>query len=169
MSGITSGPLAITGSAVVSKGRCMCHCMCLYIVCSAYRACSCSLFFKAPYPYPPFIIRVLIGHRRSENSSATTQNSPAKFCLFPDRALPFHDNPPFTLQYSPVSPILNETPVLLYYLYCLIHYSPSRFSTVLPFQCDGCWGWGAGAGFFWQAWLVAGFQAGWTVGCLGLG
>ena len=50
-------------------------------------------------------------HYASEirNSSATTQNSPAKFCLFPDRALPFHNNPPVTFQYSPVSPILNET------------------------------------------------------------
>ena len=54
--------------------------------------------------------RVFIRHRRSENSSATTQNSPAKFCLFPGRALPFHDNSPVTLQYSPVSPILKETP-----------------------------------------------------------
>ena len=54
--------------------------------------------------------RVFIRHRRSENSSATTQNSPAKFCLFPDGALPFLNNPPVTFQYSPVSPILNETP-----------------------------------------------------------
>ena len=64
MSGITSGPLAITRSAVVSKGRCICHCTCLYVVCSAYRTCSCSLFFNAPYPYPPFIIRMFIRHRR---------------------------------------------------------------------------------------------------------
>ena len=47
--------------------------------------------------------RVFIKHRRSENS-------PAKFCLFPDRALPFHNNSSVTFQYSPVSPILNETP-----------------------------------------------------------
>ena len=32
-----------------------------------------------------------------------------KFCLFPDRALPFHNNPPVTFQYSPVFPIVNET------------------------------------------------------------
>ena len=49
-----------------------------------------------------------LGNRRSENSPATTQISPAKFCLFPERALPFHNNPPLTLQYSPVIPILNE-------------------------------------------------------------
>ena len=54
--------------------------------------------------------RVFIKHRRSENSPLTTQNSPAKFCLFRDRALPFHNNSPVTFQYSPVSPILNETP-----------------------------------------------------------
>ena len=43
---------------------------------------------------------------------ATTQNSPTKFCLFPERDLPFHNNPPVTLQYSPATPILNENPVL---------------------------------------------------------
>ena len=43
---------------------------------------------------------------------APTQNSPTKFCLFPERDLPFHNNPPVTLQYSPATPILNENPVL---------------------------------------------------------
>ena len=70
-------------------------------------------------------------HRRLENSPATTQNSPAKFCLFPERALPFHNNPPVTLPYSPATPILNENLVLsskegfilasmvkIYVLYC---------------------------------------------------
>ena len=47
--------------------------------------------------------RVFVRYRRSENS-------PAKFCLFPERALPFHNNPPVTLQYSPATPILNEHP-----------------------------------------------------------
>lgn len=41
------------------------------------------------------------------------KNSRAKFCLFPNRALPFHINPPFILQYSPTTPILNEKPVTL--------------------------------------------------------
>ena len=52
--------------------------------------------------------RVFIRHRRLENSPPTTQNLPAKFCLCPERALPFHDNPPFTLQYSPATRILNR-------------------------------------------------------------
>ena len=54
--------------------------------------------------------RVFIRHWRSKNSLATTQNSPDKFCLFPVRALPFHNNSPVTLQYSPATPILNENP-----------------------------------------------------------
>ena len=49
------------------------------------------------------LCRVFIGQRRSENS-------PAKFCLFPERAWPFHNNPPVTLQYSPATLILNENP-----------------------------------------------------------
>ena len=49
--------------------------------------------------------------KETKNSSATTQNSPAKFYLFPGRASPFHNNPSVTLQCSPVSPILNETPL----------------------------------------------------------
>ena len=57
------------------------------------------------------VIRVFIRHLRLENSQATTQNSQVKFCLFPVRALPFHNNPPVTLQYSPDTPILNENPV----------------------------------------------------------
>ena len=59
---------------------------------------------------PKGAFRVFIRYRRSENSLATTQNSPAKFYLFPERALPFHNNPPVTLQYSPATPILNENP-----------------------------------------------------------
>lgn len=55
-------------------------------------------------------------HRRLENSAATTQYSPAKFCLFWDRALPFHNNPPVTLQYSAATPILNENPLGVYVL-----------------------------------------------------
>ena len=50
---------------------------------------------------------MFIRHRRSENSPATTQNLPAKFCLCPERALPFHDDPPVTSQYSPATRILN--------------------------------------------------------------
>ena len=50
---------------------------------------------------------VFIRHLRLQNSSATTQNSRAKFCLCPERALPFHDNPPVTLQYSPATQIRN--------------------------------------------------------------
>ena len=53
-----------------------------------------------------------IRHQTSENSPATTQNSLAKFCMFPERALPFHNIPPVTLQYSPATPVLNENPVL---------------------------------------------------------
>ena len=55
-------------------------------------------------------------YRRLENSAATTQYSPAKFCLFRDRALPFHNNPPVTLQYSAATPILNENPLGVYVL-----------------------------------------------------
>ena len=54
--------------------------------------------------------RVFIRHQRSENSPAITQNSPAKFCLFPERANPFQNNPPVTLQYSLATPVLNENP-----------------------------------------------------------
>ena len=39
------------------------------------------------------VCRVFIRHRRSKNSPATTQNSPDKFCLFPVRALLFHNSP----------------------------------------------------------------------------
>ena len=53
--------------------------------------------------------RVFIRHRRSENSLSTLQNSPAKFCLFPERALLFHNNSPATLHCSPATTILNET------------------------------------------------------------
>ena len=54
--------------------------------------------------------RVFIRHRRLEKSLASKQNSLAKFCLFPERALPLHNNPP--LQYSPATPILNENPAI---------------------------------------------------------
>ena len=42
----------------------------------------------------------------------------------------------------------------------LIHYLPSRFSTVLPVQHDGCWG-----RVFWQAGLVAEWQVGKALRC----
>ena len=48
--------------------------------------------------------------RRSENSPATTQNSPAKFRAFSERASLFHNNSPATLHYSPATTILNENP-----------------------------------------------------------
>ena len=51
---------------------------------------------------------MLIRHWRSDNSLATTQYSQAKFCLFPERALPFHDNPPVTSQSYSATPLLNE-------------------------------------------------------------
>ena len=51
-----------------------------------------------------------MGHQRSENSLATTQNSAAKFGLFPERALNFHNNTSVTLQYSPATLIFNENP-----------------------------------------------------------
>ena len=76
---------------------------------------------------------MFIKHWRSENSSATTQNSLAKFCLFPDRALSFHDNRPVTLQYSPVSPILNETPEYLEFYPWTMY---SRESKVLAPFCQ---------------------------------
>ena len=52
--------------------------------------------------------RVFIRHRRSENSPATMQNSPAKFSSFSERASLFHNNSPATLHYSPATTILNE-------------------------------------------------------------
>ena len=61
--------------------------------------------------------RVFIRHRRLKNSLVTTQNSPDKFCLFPVRVLPFHNNSPVTFQYSPATPILNENPA------CIFHHS----------------------------------------------
>lgn len=33
------------------------------------------------------------------------------FCLFPEKALSFHDNSPVILQHSPATPILNENHV----------------------------------------------------------
>ena len=48
---------------------------------------------------------------RLERSPATAQNSGAKFCLFPKRALSFHRNLSVTLQHFPATPILNETSV----------------------------------------------------------
>ena len=44
-----------------------------------------------------FMMRVFVRHRRSENS-------PAKFYLFPERVLPLQKNPPVTLQHSPAAP-----------------------------------------------------------------
>ena len=59
---------------------------------------------------------MFIRHRNNlENSLSTTQNSPAKFRLFPERvpqrALLFHNNSPATLHCSPFTTILNENPV----------------------------------------------------------
>ena len=54
--------------------------------------------------------RVFIRHRRSENSPATMQNSPAKFGSFSERASLFHNNSPATLYYSPATTIFNENP-----------------------------------------------------------
>ena len=53
---------------------------------------------------------MFIRHRRSENSPATTQNYPAKFRLFPERALVFHNNSPVTLHCSPATTILDKNP-----------------------------------------------------------
>ena len=58
---------------------------------------------------PPLWSRVLIRHRRSENSPSTTQNSPAKFRSFPEAKL-FYNNSPVTLRCSPATTILNENP-----------------------------------------------------------
>ena len=44
------------------------------------------------------------------NSLSTTQNSPAKFHSFHERASLFHNNSPTTLHCSPASIILNENP-----------------------------------------------------------
>ena len=57
---------------------------------------TCNIYNQAFYCVTQ-VLRVFIRHRRSENSLSTTQNSPAKFCLFPERALLFHDNCPTTL------------------------------------------------------------------------
>ena len=56
------------------------------------------------------MFRAFIRHQRSENSPATVHDSPAKFRLFPERALVFHNNSPVTLHYSPATTILNEIP-----------------------------------------------------------
>ena len=56
------------------------------------------------------LFKVFIRHRRLENPPSTTQNSPAKFRLFPERAKLFHNNSPVTLRCSPVTTILNENP-----------------------------------------------------------
>ena len=53
---------------------------------------------------------MFIRHWRSENSPSTTQNSPAKFRSFPERALFFHNNSPVTLHCSPATTILIENP-----------------------------------------------------------
>ena len=57
----------------------------------------------------------------------------------------------------PLSP-----PFILYFLHSLIHHLPSRFSTVLPVQCDRCWsrGWDRARGWVavragsWMFWLL---------------
>ena len=51
-------------------------------------------------------------HWRLDNSLATTQNSTATVCLFLERGLPFHNNPPVTLQSSHAVPVLQENPAL---------------------------------------------------------
>ena len=66
--------------------------------------------FGCTKPYTMPITREFIRHQRSENSLATTQNWPAKFCLFPERALLFHNNSPLALHYSPAARILKENP-----------------------------------------------------------
>ena len=53
---------------------------------------------------------MFIRHQRSENSPSTTQNSLAKSCLFPERALLFYNNSPATLLCSHATTILNENP-----------------------------------------------------------
>ena len=52
---------------------------------------------------------------------------------------------------------------IFYFLYSLLY----RFSTVLPVQCDGCWGRGWGRAFSWRAGHVAGLQVGRALGCSG--
>ena len=59
-------------------------------------------FYKISFS-PVFTSRMFISHRRSENS-------PAKFLSFPERALLLHNNSPVTLQYLPATTILNEIP-----------------------------------------------------------
>ena len=80
------------------------------------------------------VFRVFIRHRRSENSLATAHYSPAKFCLFPERALLFHNNSPVTLHYSPVTKILNENHESYHSIghqEGCIHYTQEKFSMVL--------------------------------------
>ena len=55
--------------------------------------------------------RVFIRHQRLENYPATMQNS--KCCSFSERALPFHNNSPVTLHYSPATTVLSENPGLI--------------------------------------------------------
>ena len=59
--------------------------------------------------------RVFIRRRRSENSLVTTQNSPAKFRSFSERAKLFHNNSP-----SPATTIPNENPAVLQLLSLVI-------------------------------------------------
>ena len=72
---------------------------------------------------------MFIRHRRSEISPATSLNSPANFGMFPARALPFHNNPPVSLLYSPAPQILNEKPDNLVRAVTL--YQCSRFDSEL--------------------------------------
>ena len=57
--------------------------------------------------------RVFIRPRRSENSSATTQNFLAECRSFSERALlRFHNDSPVTLLYSPATTILDGNPAI---------------------------------------------------------
>ena len=56
MSGTTSGSFAITGhGSLIGAMRAPLH-MLVVLLCSAYRACSCSLLFKASHPHPPLLL-----------------------------------------------------------------------------------------------------------------
>ena len=57
--------------------------------------------------------RMFIRLQKSENYLATTLNSQAKFHLFFERALFFHNDSLVTLYYSSSTTILNESPAFL--------------------------------------------------------
>jgi len=54
-----SGPLVITGSAVISGAMRVPLHVRVVLLCSVYRACPCSLLFKAPHPIPPLLLYFL--------------------------------------------------------------------------------------------------------------